>query len=184
MEHQQLQILPLRLPQQHAHRLIRLVEGGHRQFIADDGLQGRHLIDRIRQLLHPGLGHADHVDARPAGGRGGQVHIIHGELQHGLVDVILDRPGQGAGHFGIGHRRLVDLDLLIKAGREGDSHLRLGEAVAAEQLAHGLGPLLRAVDGAGGEDGWVAERSQHDPIAGQQESHLSARGRTSEKLFH
>lgn len=184
MEHQQLQILPLRLPQQHAHRLIRLVQRGHRQLVADDGVQAGDAVDRIRQLLYPRLGHADHVDARPARRRGGQIHIIHGELQHGFADVILDCPGQGTGHFGIGNGGFVDLDLLIKAGREGDSHLRLGEAVAAEQLGHGLGPLLRTVDGAGGEDRWVAERSQHDPIAGQQESYLTAGGRTSEKLFH
>ena len=72
MEHQQLQILPLRLPQQHAHRLIRLVQRGHCQLVADDGVQAGNAVDRIRQLLHPRLGHTDHVDARyrPAGGVG------------------------------------------------------------------------------------------------------------------
>jgi len=139
MKDQQLQLLSPRLPEQHAHRLIRLVEGRHGQLVADDGLQGGHAVDRVRQLLHPRFGHADHVDARP------------------------------------------DLDLLIKAGGQGHPHLRLGQAMLGKQLPHGPGPVVRTMDGATGKDRDGFHTSQQDAIAGQQESHLRAGVRTSEK---
>ena len=181
MKDQQLQLLSPRLPEQHAHRLIRLVEGRHGQLVADDGLQGGHAVDRVRQLLHPRFGHADHVDARPTRRGRRQVHIVHGELQHGFVDKILDGPGQGPRHLGVGHGGLVDLDLLIKAGGQGHPHLRLGQAMLGKQLPHGPGPVVRTMDGATGKDRDGFHTSQQDAIAGQQESHLRAGVRTSEK---
>ncbi len=184
MEDQQLQILPLGLPQQHAHRLVSVIERGQRQFVADDGLQGRDAVDGIGQLLHPALGQANHIDARATGRRGGQVHIIHRQLQHGFADIILDGPGERPRHLGVRHCRLVDLDLLIKAGGEGHPHRRLGQPMTAEQLVHGHSPLLWAVDGARREDGGIAHRCQHDPVIGQQEPDLAAWRRPSEQLFH
>ncbi|MNC51046.1 hypothetical protein D3C75_1003220 [compost metagenome] len=50
-----------------------------------------------------------------------------------------------------------------------------------KQLPHGLGPVVGTIDGATGKDGDGFHTSQQDAIAGQQESHLMAGGRTSEK---
>jgi len=177
MEDQQLQLLPPGLPEQHAHHLVRLVEGRHGQLVTDDGLQGRRAVDRIRHLLHPALGHADNVDARTPGRGRRQVHIIHGELQHRLVDEILDGPGQGPRHLGIGDGGLVDLDLLIKAGREGHPHLRLGQTVPGKQLGQGLGPVVGAVDRLAGKHGNGVHAGQQNAIAGQQDPDLMAGGR-------
>lgn len=67
MEHQQLQILPPGLPQQHAHRLVGLVERGERQLVADNGIQSGDAVDGLRHLLYPALGQADHIDPRLTG---------------------------------------------------------------------------------------------------------------------